>query len=282
MYASERELEMLLQHSADVNVTDRQGRTPLMHAAQRGDWGVVQSLLDHGTDLHVKDAQGRTALLIAAEALHNFRDYEGSSDQTEVMNRLLKRGADPNTADAAGNTTLLWAVRRGAAMIIRRLLDHGAAIEAKEPATGRTAFMLAAQQGFLECTRVLLDHGANLEAKDRKGKTALLLVAEYLPAHPDEHRPFDDPAKGRMWTQYTGVLDLLLMRGANVNVADAAGKTTLMWMVEKGDGFLMRQLLKQGADARSVDRQGHTALSRATERGYTDIAKLLRGAGASR
>lgn len=44
-------MELLLNHGAEVNMVDQQGRTALMMAASEGHMSTAQLLLDHGKKL---------------------------------------------------------------------------------------------------------------------------------------------------------------------------------------------------------------------------------------
>lgn len=62
-----QELELLLDHGMDINARDRERRTPLMIAVQRGSMPLVKSILKRGADLNVTDQKGKTALDLAKE-----------------------------------------------------------------------------------------------------------------------------------------------------------------------------------------------------------------------
>ena len=74
-----------------VNVPDGHGKTPLMHALERGHERAALALLEH-TDLRLATNFGRTALHVAAA--------RGVSPQLAA--RLLERGAPPDAADDKG------------------------------------------------------------------------------------------------------------------------------------------------------------------------------------
>jgi ankyrin repeat protein len=52
----------------DINIKDKNGRTPLHHAVQSGQSSVVLWLLEEGNaDVYVRDIWGRTAMDIGME-----------------------------------------------------------------------------------------------------------------------------------------------------------------------------------------------------------------------
>ena len=65
-HQSTHEVQLLLEHGADVHVRDRFGLMPLHYAAMRGDRCIMQALIDKGADLTATDtSHNRTALEIA-------------------------------------------------------------------------------------------------------------------------------------------------------------------------------------------------------------------------
>ena len=71
---------MLVSRGADVNLSDNEGRTPLMLAAQTGSIGAVRMLVEKGADVNAKSKSSYTALKAAGE-------------RTDIVQLLLNAGA---------------------------------------------------------------------------------------------------------------------------------------------------------------------------------------------
>ena len=96
-------VRLLLEHGANLNVSDTMGRTPLHNACRIRNTECVRILLNHeAVDLDKSDCDGRTALHEAV------RDMEGVSARL-----LLETGADPHKQDNMGYTPLIVARNRG-------------------------------------------------------------------------------------------------------------------------------------------------------------------------
>src|SRR3546814_19224598 len=61
-------LRFLLGKDADPSIADRQGMTPLMHAAMIGFADGADVLLDHGPPLDQANRRGEPALILAVQA----------------------------------------------------------------------------------------------------------------------------------------------------------------------------------------------------------------------
>ena len=77
--------------------------------------------------------------------------------------------------------------------------------------------------------------------------------------------------------------EAMMARGADVQVTDGFGATTLMWAAydERADPALVRELLAKGVDPNVKNKAGESALTWAMRRGNTPVVELLKKAGAS-
>src|SRR3546814_3088072 len=80
-------LRFLLGKDADPSIADRQGMTPLMHAAMIGFADGADVLLDHGAPIDQANRRGETALILAVQA------------RTSAMVRLLVKRSEEHTSE---------------------------------------------------------------------------------------------------------------------------------------------------------------------------------------
>jgi ankyrin repeat protein len=113
----EREVLGFVHHEIDVR--DRRGATPLMHAAAFGNLETLKLLLDAGADVNARNEFNATALLWA-------------SGQPEKARLLMKRGAEVNIQSRQGRTPLMVAAAyAGNAEVVRLMLSKGADAKAR-------------------------------------------------------------------------------------------------------------------------------------------------------
>ncbi|MFC1834626.1 ankyrin repeat domain-containing protein [Thermodesulfobacteriota bacterium] len=167
------EVKYLLDNGADVNGSDREGRTPLMLAAYEGHLEIVKLLLDSGADVNDADAWGRTAFTLAVLA-----------EKTEVAKSLLDNGADVNAADSRGDSALMMVSRAGLVDMAELLLKKGTKVDAVDE-QGKTALMHAANYKQPQVAELLLKHGADAKARDNSGRSALWWLSQYSGSEPN-------------------------------------------------------------------------------------------------
>ena len=137
-------LKALVAKGADINLTDKKKRTPLLFAASNGHTATVQYLLDQGADVNARDSDEQTALLYAAKRSFN-----------ETARLLIDKGAEVNAqSKKRGISALMLAAVWDNEDLAKMLLEHGA-----DPALtdvfGRTATLLAEEKGHADMVALL-------------------------------------------------------------------------------------------------------------------------------
>uniref|UniRef100_A0A8C4EBL8 Neurogenic locus notch homolog protein 1 n=1 Tax=Dicentrarchus labrax TaxID=13489 RepID=A0A8C4EBL8_DICLA len=178
-YARSDAAKRLLEASADANIQDNMGRTPL-HAAVAADaQGVFQILIrNRATDLDSRMHDGTTPLILAARLA-----VEG------MVEELINCHADVNAIDDFGKSALHWAaaVNNVEAAIV--LLKNGANKDMQNNKE-ETPLFLAAREGSYETAKVLLDHFANREITDHMDRLPRDIAQERM--HHDIVRLMDE------------------------------------------------------------------------------------------
>ncbi|HYR84613.1 MAG TPA: ankyrin repeat domain-containing protein [Terriglobia bacterium] len=244
------------------SATASEGGTPLLVATMRGQVPLALFLLEQGADPNIADA-GLTPLHWAATTweggtanpVYGFEDpMAGIPDRQakmKLVRALLAHGANPNArmtrsqpafaagyTDAVGATPFLLASAVDDVEMMRLLLDGGADPQLMTN-TNTTAVMAAAalnrlvgespvtEPQALEAVRFLLDLGV-----PAGGVTTFNENALFGPAY-------------RGWNT---LLELLVVKGADVNVVSKAGVTP--WLAASGFGDRLGGVLynKEGAD----------------------------------
>jgi ankyrin repeat protein len=229
--------DLLIQRGADVNITNKNGDTPLFCAVNKDDldylkiliahgfkvdtklWGgetalmseaiagrteAVKLLLEAGADINAKDDRGQTAL-------HRMWDVRGPFDHNryptpkDIVELLLARGADVNLKDKAGRTPLHLAAESADADIVKLLLEKGARVNEKDDESGFTPLHHAARFGNKSAAEVLIARGAEINAKDKQGHTPLQVAVNH---------------------DYK-IAELLISKGADSGIRTESGQTIL-------------------------------------------------------
>jgi len=96
----------LISHGADVNVRDKERRTPLHHVAVGNSVETAKLLIAHGADVNARDKESSTPLHYAASSATYSNDFD-----IETAKLLIAHGADVDAHDKNSKTPLHRAVR---------------------------------------------------------------------------------------------------------------------------------------------------------------------------
>ncbi|KAK3940739.1 ankyrin repeat-containing domain protein [Diplogelasinospora grovesii] len=256
-------IKLLLERGANIEAKDREGRTPLSHAAETstGDEGF-KLLLEGGANIETEDEYGMTPLIHAAGKVMGLHDFEKMLSRSSYSRRRFPFSVTPeaNIETEDDNTRLLllsvrlWTSRRDAVEgRVKLLLEEGADIEKKDE-NGRTALSHAVSHCFGKgAVRLLLERGANIHTEDKDGRTPLShaaaqggSVAEDIETEEKDKTPQSCTASLHA-SDWEGMVQLLLERGADINTGDKDGRTPLSYAAQEGGKNIAKLLLEGGA-----------------------------------
>jgi hypothetical protein len=140
---------LLVKDSAMVNSKDKDGKTPLVAAAEQGNHEVIEVLLEMNSDIDAQSERHGNALYAASA-----RGYK------EIAMLLLDKGADVNAQGGHYGNALQAASAGGYKEIAMLLLDKGADVNAQGGYYGN-ALQAASAKGHREIMVLLLDKGAS-------------------------------------------------------------------------------------------------------------------------
>lgn len=308
----------LLEAGAKVDLTmqDRRldsqdeaaGLTPLMLAARGGHAEVVQVLIAAKANVHAKlpaqnagcrHVEGMTALIIAAQ-----------HGRAEVCRLLIKAGGNVNEVlqKSWGFCALEQALCCGRdSETVQVLLDAGARLDFLEKGPGRmSALVTYADQVPVGVIHALIKAGQKADRVHEYGHTALGSIARYgqsaanaavLVQQGADMEYVDDSGCTPLMQAASGaapMVQALLEAGAKVDRTNqkyyqygssgmqnyAYGYTALMYAAARGQTFILRMLLRAGADPNVTAAFGKTPLMIAVDGNHINAVRLLLDAGA--
>ncbi|MBP5233859.1 MAG: ankyrin repeat domain-containing protein [Planctomycetes bacterium] len=157
-----RILQSVLGARPNVNVLDRQGRTPIFRACEETHGDNLNLLLAHQANPNVADGNGMTPLLIVCE--------KGKPD---MARSLLAAGARVDAVNKDGTGALMYAGLRGNPKLATILLGAGAKANAVD-AQGNTALHYAARSGERDMIKLF---PTLINVKNAAGQTPLSIAA---------------------------------------------------------------------------------------------------------
>ncbi|KAM6410596.1 ankyrin repeat and SOCS box protein 10 isoform 4-T6 [Pluvialis apricaria] len=209
--------------------------TPLHITASRGYADCLRLLLLRGAAVNFAPG-GKTALHEACAAA-----------STDCVRLLLTFGADPEAVSEDGYKPLHLCKSPDSIECVQQLLQHGASVNSQTEEEDDTALHIAARHGLVDHVQLLLRYGAELEAENKEGQTPLNAGC----AQP--HQPQD-------MDSYYRVCQLLVESGASINAADRDRQHPLHLACKNANAQIAELLLARGANVNVMNYSGNTAL----------------------
>lgn len=248
---------------------DREGRTPLIVALTFKHWPLAKMLAPL-SDIQATDADGQTALLHAAcrlggselvEMLIPLSDPQFSSERKLPILSLAALHGDERSVEllapffnpnetiprSGGITPLHSSASRGHPLAIKALLAAGARPVSKND--GETPLMAAAQKGHMACIDALLP-SSDAKAANRRGWTALMMMP---------HRNGRSMVMGKPHPVHPA-----LIAASDPLAANNEGMTALMLAVENS-AYDWTLALAGGSNLAAVNKNGLNALDLAKQ-----------------
>jgi hypothetical protein len=202
----------------------------------------------------------------------------------------------PTAQEIADYSGLFAAAHAGDAAAIARQVGAGAQVDARD-GHDRTPLHVAAYAGRGDAMRTLVRAGADPNAleRDRYDIVTIAAVANDLPTLALALELGARP--GNVTSRYDGTaliaaahlghveaVRMLIGAGAPLDHVNNLGWTALIESIVLGDGgprhtATLKALVEAGANVNLADRQGHTPVALARQRGYRPMVAILETAG---
>jgi len=248
-------IQMLLKAGCKFNKVDSNGDTALHIAVMWNQVEVVEELIDAGADVNLGNKKGETPLSIA------------SAKNFELVELLVDAGANINQLDENGLSPIFQAVISNKYACVEFLLDCNAKINGLRDSKGSSLLSYAIVKGCREICSLLIQNKADIDEHDNEGNTPLLLSI---------NQKVDD----KYPNFYFEVISRLIRAGADVSKANNKNETPLLTAISVNNRFAVKSLLKAGANIDVADLKGRTALMIAAKKDWIEGIELLMKSGA--
>ena len=248
----------MLEKGAAIDLPDPEGVTPLLWAVWNTRFDVAKYLIEHGADVNRWDWWGRTPLYLAVDYVtlpHGGRPDQPSLDETlpiEIVRLLLEKGADPNpqlkmTAPmratgndrgldpmlAPGTTPLIRAAKAMDVESMKALLDHGADISLT---TSRNMTATLAASGMGSTDADTRGYFTTSDVQERAIAALDLMFRSGGPINGKAGQFAQVPLHGAAFWGWNRVVEYLLQKGAEINLADSRGYTAVDYAMGRAGG----------------------------------------------
>ncbi|MDO5465146.1 MAG: ankyrin repeat domain-containing protein, partial [Akkermansia sp.] len=222
-------LSLFIKAGADVNIRNKDGKTPLWLAVEKERFDFLQLLVAAGANVNEPLNNRKETLLHHAIHCKNIA----------LVKQIISVGANVNIEDISRTTPLMLAVRNNLTECVKLLIDAGANLNLADGPRDDSPLILAVRNNLPECVKLLVESGADLNLAGFGGDTPLILAVRNN--HPE-------------------CVKLLVESGADLNLANFEGNTPLILAVRNNHPEYVKLLVESGADLNLAGFGGDTPL----------------------
>lgn len=260
----------------DTNFKDNNGNTPLMAAAESGNWYVAKQFLEHGAKLNEVNNEGNNVLQtaiffrnheIAGTILKEYRDQVDLQHKDKdgynlllactnlydekIFDMLLDLDIDIEALDNISNNILLLAASNNQIDLVTRLLKMEIFDVNHKNQNGITALHFAILQENLEMVKMLVEYGADVELEDTGKSNAIAYaiskrnidIMRYLldckPEMLNKKYSYGSILHIAILLGFQDIVDFLLQYNIDISITDDSKKTALDFAKQKQDNVII-------------------------------------------
>lgn len=242
-------LKLLIKAGGDLNKAKIYGNTLLSKSIERNKIELIKILIEEGADVNKSDKYSYAPLVTALE-----------QGNIEIIKLLLASGADVNQPNKHGITPFIASIKKENIEIVKLLISFGADVNMsfgvdvnKSFENGGSPLLAAVKTGEIELVKILIEAGANIN------KDALLMTS---------------------YEGHLSILKFFIENGADINDPEVSA-ALLIAAASQGNINVVELLIEAEVDLNKPNKNGKTALSKASKEGGIKMVKILVEAGAN-
>ncbi len=266
-----QKIRLLLDCGANPDAIDDTGRPlTILTAVQSDQLEACRELGASGANVNYAPPGGLTPLMEAARV-----------GDVEMVKTLLKLDADLNVQMAHGNTAVMWAAHYGYTEVIQLLIDAKANLEIVND-EGMTVVDCVGRNlsNYLPLWRLFTWHLENFDYVDVDASYFPIAATYYAEENVDMLQKLDRSLINKTIESDEALVQLCGSVDVKVNKRDRFNRSLLMYMAYRGHTGIVALLLSKGANINDVDTRGMTALTWATIGRHVDVVQVLISYGA--
>ena len=285
---NEKNVKCLLEHKADVNITNKSKCSPLHFAAQFSDKNVITALIKKGISVNVLDDNDKSPLMWACfEKINAFLN----------VSELLEEGADVHQVSKDNITALHIAAEHSDSSVIKLLLDKGISVNILDGEM-RTPLMWACfSENNKDNVKILVKNNAQVDVKDAFNNTPLHFAAAWsntdvidylmhiLPEQMSVNAKNDFLESPLTWACKVNCLQNvkhLVTCGAKMHITPNADVSSLLHVAARcADGEMLDYFIQNGISIDVKDEYSSTPIFSACEENNENNVKKLLELGAA-